>query len=367
MLQLRLLTRWALVLAAGLWTAPASAQDSQQCFTTNLLGGTTQVCADVYENPSSHTKPNASTILALHGFTETADTWGPLKDAIFAHPKLGSRVERIIALDLPGRESSPAPVGLPGGLFQDLIIENYAGVIIQVIDGLAQAGLGVDVVLGHSMGGLEIQSVQEQLLAQGSSLAQHGVSKAVLLAAVPNSAIVDYAPLVVSSDLSPVFTPALGLFFQLDPATAQGLGFLKASSLASFPFLEIVCYDGVVNPDPCTGTVPPNFVGLEPFRVTLQLVGGEAPPPFPAGYVPPRPFARQGAFHPSKGTFLGVIGLTQDVLTPVNFQLPLYQYLVGTPSSARYREVDTDDAVHSMHIVSPETLLDELDQVWQLF
>src|SRR5204863_1297142 len=108
-----------------------------------------------------------------------------LASAIFADNVLGLAVKRIIAIDMPAHGGSGVP-SLPSPLlFQDLLIEDNASVVIQSIDTLRGLGKAPQIVIGHSMGGLEVQTAQELLLAQNSSLARHGVPGAILLDAVP--------------------------------------------------------------------------------------------------------------------------------------------------------------------------------------
>jgi pimeloyl-ACP methyl ester carboxylesterase len=362
MSEAKLRFRVLISLAACLWSAQAFAQDSQEAIQVTVRGSAVTVYADVYENPSPFTLPTADTILAVPGFTETGKSWQPFVEALFDHPLLKFGIERVITLDFPGHGASPkAPAGAPFNRFGDLFIEDNADILIQVLTALKSRGLAVEVVMGHSMGGLEIQSAQEKLLAQNSSLAKRGVFRAILIASVPNAGVAWSVP--PSSSPPTVTEPTLGTYIVLSPATAQAGGFLKASSLIPPAVPTILCYDGFG--PPCIGGVPPEFVGQEPLFIGAQLVGSDLPPPFPP--IPDRPFARQGAFHPIHGTLLTVIGFQEDALTPASVQLPLYQYLVGSSTRFLYRLVDTPDSVHAMQILNPEGLLGDLDQVFLLF
>lgn len=331
-----------LTLSAALSTSPASAQSSQVCFDLSLRGGSSEICADVHVNPLASAQ--AATVLAVHGFTETAATWGPLTAEIFARTNLRDKVKRVIAIDLPGHGASEAPVGLPDGLFGDLTINDNVAVVIQTIDILQGLGLGAQVIMGHSMGGLAVQGVQEALLAQGSSLASHGVNGAILLAPVPaggqqwtTSAPPDLSPFVTS-------TPELGTYLAISPFIGQvGGGFTT--------------WAGDLVPGTPTLEEMVDYVGLEPITTTLQLVG----------QIPlPRPSVRQGAFAPNRGTKLSLIALSQDVLVPAVDLDDLYLHLIGH-SGAGYHLVDTSEAVHSMHISDPEALLDEIPGLPSLF
>jgi len=90
------------------------------------------------------------------------------------------------------------------------------------------------------------------------------------------------------------------------------------------------------------------YVGWEPITTTLQLVG----------QIPqlPRLSARKGAFAPSRGTLLSVIGFSQDVLTPADDLDDLYVHLIGR-SGLLYRRVEGPEAVHSMFQADPVGLI----------
>jgi pimeloyl-ACP methyl ester carboxylesterase len=334
-----------LMLIVSLVATAASAQQEIQ-FNVNVTGGTAPVKVTVYTNPNANAA--AATVLAVHGFTETGAVWKPLTDALFAHPATKARVKRMILLDLPGHGKSPIPT-LASGLFGNLTIYDNVSVIIQAIDILRAQNLGPRVLMGHSMGGLEIQSAQEQLLVQGSSLQKHGVLRAILFAPVPVANITAWtassAPLPAS-----YYRMDNGTYIVLDTQGAQfGGGF---STTASTPTMPVVT--------PAAFTL--NFTGLigaEPQVTAGQLVGA----------IPglPRPSARQGAFAPLvNGTLLTIIGFSEDILTPAALQPALYQHLLGR-QGLMYQEVIAPDAVHSMFIINPVGMLDQLFDFQNMF
>jgi hypothetical protein len=214
--------------------------------------------------------------------------------------------------------------------------------VIQAIDKLRTANLGAQVIMGHSMGGLAVQGTQEALLAQGSSLAKHGVFGAILIDAVPNAGSVWTQPPAQSLGPFIVNDPVLGVILDLPAAAGpSGGGF---TTLA-----------GTLAPNtPSVATFIANdWIAPEPITTLLELVGVNPPT---------RPFVRQNAFAPSKGTVLTVIAGSQDVLTPAIDQDDLYTYLTGLPSTGLtlYRPIVAADAVHSMYISNPMGLLSAL-------
>jgi pimeloyl-ACP methyl ester carboxylesterase len=330
----------SLVLLAWLlccFSTAAAAQQNIQ-FNVAVTGGTAPVSATVYENAQA--LPVGATVLAVHGFTETAASWKPLIQALFTHPATKLRVKRVIALDLPGHGNSPIPV-LASGLFGNLTIYDNVGVLIQAIDTLRAQGLGPRVLLGHSMGGLEIQAAQEQLLASGSSLAQHGVLRAILLAPVPVANITAWTP--ASTELPQSYLRFdNGTYIVLDMLGALfGGGFSTTASTPNNPVVTPAAF----------GLDLTGLIGAEPLLTAAQLVGS----------IPnlPRPSARQGAFALRNGTLLTVIGFSEDILTPAALQPALYEHLLGRPG-LMYQEVVAPDAVHAMFISNPQGMLDQL-------
>jgi len=283
------------------------------------------------------------TILAVHGFTERGSMWQPLASAIFDDSVLGFAVKRIIAIDMPVHGGSGVP-SLPSPLkFQDLLIEDNASVVIQSIDALRGLGKAASIVMGHSMGGLEIQAAQEALLSQNSSLARHGVFGAILVSAVPARGT-QWTQLL-QPDVTPfvVTDPVLGTFLSIPDALGPFTGGYTTLS-------------GAIAPNaPSSATFVANdWVGPEPITTALELVGTSAPLW--------RPFVRQNAFALANATVLTVVSGSQDALTPAVDQPVLYTYLTGLPSTGvtLYRPVVADDAVHSMFVSNPAGMLSAL-------
>lgn len=332
----------ALVAITSAAAAAAPAHEDLS-FAVALRGtGSATIHADVYNNPRGL---GALTMLAVHGFTERGSMFEPLSSAIFSDRILGLVVKRVVAVDMPAHGGSSVP-SLPSPLlFQDLTIEDDVSVVVQSIDALKALGKSAQIVIGHSMGGLEIQASQEALLSQGSSLARHGVLGAILVDAVPAAG---------TSWTQPPPNPAQQQFVVTDPV----LGTILALPAAAGPFTGgFTKLDGTIvanAPSPAT-FVANAWVGPEPITTVLELVG--TTPPLE------RPFVRQQAFALRNGTALSVVAGSQDVLTPIVDQPVLYTYLTGLAAtgSSLYRPVVEDDAVHSMFVSNPVGLLGALE------
>lgn len=312
--------------------------DSDIDFTVSVRGtGSASIHAHIYDNPSGK---GATTILAVHGLTGTASIWSPLAGAVFADSTLNKAVKRVIAIDHIGHGESSLPTLPAGTKFGDLLIEDYVSTVIQSIDYLRSHNLGAQVLLGHSMGGLEIQAAQEQLLASNSSLAKHGIAGAILISPVPNrNSVWTQSP---PADVSPYLktTPELGTYLELTPVAAQ--------QGATWRNLQ----GQVVSNAPSPQTIQQNdWIGIEPINVLVELTST-------SGQLQ-RPAARNGAFQKSNGTLLAIISESQDILTPAVDQDDLYLQLTGQ-TGPLYRQVVAADAVHGQLISNPNGIISSI-------
>ena len=342
---------WSLISVTGLLlsagTSTALAQSNQGIsFNVSLRGtGSATIHAEVYDNPAG--EHGQLSILAVHGLAERGSMFQPLAAAVFSDNELTNRVRRIIAIDLPAHGLSSVPT-LPSPLqFGNLLIEDNASVVIQAIDILNAQGLGPQWIMGHSMGGLTVQLVQEMLLAQGSSLAQHGVSQATLISAVParGTAWTRFP----SPDLTPFIQhdPVLGTILALPTAACGNTG--------AFTTLSGTLVPNTPTPQMCVAN---DWMSIEPITTVAELVGtfcqGNPDDPNSTGLC--RPFVRQNAFSRANATKLMVLSFSQDVLTPFVDQAGLYTYLTGIASDqgpTLYRPTVAADAVHSTYIADP--------------
>lgn len=303
--------------------------------------GSATIQATVYENPGVN---RGRTVLAVHGLAETAATFEPLANALFGEPKLGKKIQRVVAIDLVGHGGSSLPTALPAGVtFGTLTIDDNVSVVLQSIEALRAKQLAPDAIIGHSMGGLAVQGAQERLLAGGSSFAKLGIRDAVLAAPVPAHGRTWTQP--PPSDLSPfmVQDATLGTYIALPPPVfiAQAFTTTLGTPATNAPTPEVVAAKG--------------YVGKEPLVTLLQLI--EAPIDPATMTVLPRPSVREGAFGAGNGTRLLLLSFSQDTLVPAADLGGLYDYLTKTTARAGYAPVVAADAVHSMYISNPAGLL----------
>lgn len=290
--------------------------------------------ADVYERCQHESRLR---LLAVPGAAVCASTYARLSNAILSDPEPGQTIGRVVAVDLFGRGASevtklPAPMR-----FGDIGLEDFTRALLQFIDGVKGTELAPQVIVAHSMGALLVQAAQELLLQQGSTLSSCGVRGVVLLAPVPNrNCAWTQRP---SSALAPyvVTDEALGAYVELSPEYLANNGAWQkpGGALASTaPTAEVIRQAQWLARDPLT-------MGLE-----LVGLGGRAP----------RPAVRRGAFSPRHGTNLALISFEHDAVTPMSDHPALYASLTNNEAQLYY-PIDTDDAVHCMHITNPAPLL----------
>ena len=350
----------SLTLLAGCSGSPAASTDESVgraasaigtshdvVFEVSLRGtGTSTIHAHVFDNPTGR---GLVSVLAVHGLVNTGFVYEPLAQAIFADAALGRVVRRVLAIDLPGHGDSTFPQNLPDGAkFGDLLIEDNAGVVLQSIDALRRRGMSTPIVIGHSMGGLAIETVQQQLLSAGSSLAAHGVVGAILLAPVPPHGEPWTVP--PTGNLGPflVTDPVLGTYLQIPAAAFVPLAFTTTTGQVAA---------NAPTPDQVTAG---RYLGPEPISTLSELVEAAVALPDGGSVTLSRPTVEQGAFAPKHGTLLSIVSFSEDTLVPAADLEPLYAFLTGDSRDRLYHEVTAPDAVHEMLVSDPEPIVDAI-------
>jgi pimeloyl-ACP methyl ester carboxylesterase len=283
--------------------------------------------------------------LAVHGLAHTGTTFELLANEVFK--KTGNdKIDRVLALNFPGRNGS----GLPSNVkFGELTIEDYTAVLLGVLDQLAKQ-IKIESIVGHSMGGLIVQTAQNSLRSAGTSLQkEYGIKNVYLLApSIPNplpwlfadsGAAAQIAAILVSLD-----DPILGDYLQLlssDPARqAELLGI----------WLTIFFTDRAgqfVPGTPFTTALESNYVSNEALVMTLQLLGA-------GGFV--RPSVDPGIFNESEQKCFRIVTFSEDIEVPGENLLREYQnldaFLTGDAESTNVVSIDAPDAVHDMYIAN---------------
>src|SRR5688572_24974369 len=226
------------------------------------------------------------TAIAVPGYAHTAATWGPFAEALFVNQP--SQICRVAAIDFPGHGGSETPAGFPL-----LTLDDYASVVLGVIERLREQGHEPTALIGHSQGGMVVQIAQQRLVASGSSLRDAlGIREVTLLApTMPNALPWAFVENGTAAGL-------IGGFCQ--PAPPPNCTHVAIPD-AVWPF---VFFSRFSNGAPVANA--PNGAGFnapEPIIVTLQLVGA----------LPPgRPAIDAGIFAGNSGTQLTVIAFEED-------------------------------------------------------
>jgi pimeloyl-ACP methyl ester carboxylesterase len=330
----------------GVGAVEAALTKQDVTFDVTVRGtGKVTLHASVYVNDKALGQTN---LLAVHGLSETGFTFAPLAQAIFDDRTVGRTVHRLVAIDLPGHGDSTFPTGLPTGVhFGDLTIDDNVDVVLQAIDALGAKRLAPRVIIGHSMGGLEVQAAQQALLAKGSSLAAHGIFGAVLLAPVPPHGR-PWTPATSDPSAFIVNDPALGSYLSLTPDAFVPQAFLTSKGT--------VATDAPTPAEVAAG----RYVGPEPLITLLQLIEQPIPLPDDTTTTIPRPSVDAGAFSLRHGTLATVVSFSEDVLVPAADLAQLYPYLTGDRRSILYRPVVGPNAVHATYISEPDVVVEAL-------
>ena len=336
----------ALVMLAYTTHADGKSKDVPPNVTVSLPGGgIVDIQINNYENPSKNDGNKA--LLAVHGLAHTGATFELLANDLFK--KAGSdEMDRVLALNFPGRNGSGLPLRTDLK-FGSLTVEDYTAVLLGVLDQLAKQ-VNIESIVGHSMGGLIVQTAQNSLRSAGTSLQkEYGIKNVYLLApSIPNPLPWEFVESGTASGILAILVssdPILGDYLQLlssdpdDPVNRLGiwLTFFFTNRLGEFA-------EGT----PFTTALESNYVSNEALFMTLQLSGSN---PFV------RPSVNRGIFNERVQKCFRIVTFSQDLAVPGENLLQEYQdlanFLTGNAQSANVVLIDAPDAVHDMLIANP--------------
>ena len=285
-------------------------------------------------------KCNANkTAVAVPGYAHTAATWGPFAEALFADTP--QKICRLVAIDFPGHGLSGLPEG--GLSFSNLTLEDYATVVLAVLQALPQHGIEARVLFGHSQGGMVVQIAQQRLVDEGSSLREAFDVKDVVLLSPTMPAALPWAFVengTAGQLLSNFFVPAdpvLGPHFVIPDAAWLLVFFsnLSGQIVSGAPSVADVAALGYNAP--------------EPLVSSLELVG--APP------IGQRPAIDAGIFASRYGSQLTIIAFENDIIVRPEEAAALYAYLTGKHNGGKFAVVHGSEAVHDTYLSDPAALL----------
>ena len=338
------LTLAALVMLVYATHAYGQSKDVPSIVTVSLPGGgMVDIRINNYENPSKN--DGNKTLFAVHGLAHTGATFELLANEVFK--KTGSdKIDRVLALNFPGRNGS----GLPSKLvFGELTVEDYTAVLLGVLDQLAKQ-VNIESIVGHSMGGLIVQTAQNSLRSAGTSLQkEYGIKNVYLVApSIPNPLQWLFVDSGAASGILAMlirFDPSLGAYLQLLSSNGE-----EQADLLGFwlTFFFTNSSREFVAGTPFTTALESNYVSNEALIMTLQLSGSN-------GFV--RPSVNPGIFNERVQKCFRIVTFSEDLAVPGENLLQEYQdlanFLTGNAQSANVVLIDAPDAVHDMLIANP--------------
>ena len=277
--------------------------------------------------------------VTLHGGPFTAETWRPYAEALGD----GSSGEDIcvLAIDMPARGESSVPRGI---VFGELLLDDYVNVVLGVLDRLEALDIEPRTLVGHSMGGIVAQMVQQRLVDKGTSLEKrYDISEAILVAP-------DYPRDVPWGFVdSGAAGPIIGSFIISDP-TLGNIMEIPAEAWPAFYFTNLAgeIVDGAPTPAEVVelGYIAPG----EPELGINQLLGLS---PFAE-----RPRAEAGIF--AEDTRLRVVAYENDGFILLEETPALYTHLTGDPALNCFVPVLGPGTTHATQISDPELLVTTL-------
>ena len=321
----------------------AAAANAQQTLNLTLQlpsspGLTAFIHVDVYE--SAAPKPSDATVMLVHGFAQTAASMGPLANALLAQGK----VARVIVPDLPNHGFSFLRPDWGRNTLDD-----FVGTVDGVLTYFDRAGTPVDVLIGHSMGGLLVQLEQQSLTTAGSSLrTAHNVQSVVLIAPVIPSPL----PWVLadSGTAATILAPYLDFGMNLDPRIIirppDAWRALFYSDLGgTIPAAAPTTAD----------VVAAHYLSAESGFAGFKMIG--------YGAFGPRPQVDPDIFKRANGTTLGLITLGQDGFFSFAEHQSLYRYLTGDLRDKLLFAITGPNSVHNMHTFDTNALLKPIKKI----
>ncbi len=281
---------------------------------------------------------NGKTVLCIHGLAHTASAFEGLAASLDSDPAANAKVRRMILLNLPGRGESGLPKGPADLDYGQMNLEDYASVVVEMLDEYKDRCMTPSEIVAHSMGGLVVQLTEKKLESCGSTLyTKYGVTNIALLspsgpAEVPD-AFLDSGAGIGLLDAYSRTNDNRGVFVTVDPMTFLGLFFSDTL--------------GNVVPNAPTPQQIRNqeLIAKESYAAGLQTVGtSDLRPSVPAGI-----------FAPAKHMGVRVLVGTQDIFG--GSVADVYYYLTGDATFSKLIVIDSPTAVHDQFITEPQVVL----------
>lgn len=293
----------------------------------------------------SPVRADGLTVFMLHGIGHNFNFFTPLAATLL--DPLGGFVEgvsQVYAVDLPGHGGSQSPPNIKFGL---LTLDDYVSALRQVLAALKSRSQDpLDIVCGHSMGGLLTMLLEQSFISDGTTLAEaHGTRGVVLLApAIPEE--VPWSLTTGPVDAGGPVSPALAILTPFVTANAAYGPFMYASDedyLKTFFGVE----GGLAAGSP-TLIEAGALNGMESYAAGSELAGIDLDREEWSAFE--RPHVRHALF--SRYAF-GLACYSEDFLFKPEEEATLGIYLYGAGEGWTFLPITNRDAVHNSPYSQP--------------
>ena len=286
---------------------------------------------------------NGSTILVLNGIGQTANTFVPFAESVFADKTAGKKVARFVLLNYPGHGNSSLPIGAK---FGDLSLGDYVTSLIESLKVLDAIDIKPDFALGHSLGAEMLHIAQDRLINEGTSLRKaFGIKGAFFVAPdivgpSPWGFVESGGAAGIAASLT-VQDPNLGTVVEFPAPVwiALFFGDLKGNVPAAAPTPDEAVAKGFISNDSALMAASFLAIGMN------------------------RPNVAEGIFAPSQGTVAGLVSLQQDPIYTQAEHKALYVYLTKDQNATFFSVIEGADTVHNMHLINTAPLIQMLTKV----
>ena len=279
------------------------------------------------------------TVVLVPGFGDSGRLFEPLAKALID----GGKAEQVLIIDMPAM-FGPSTLSASGAFGPRVLgetdVNEYVSIVRDVLSSMQASGISVTTLAGHSIGGLVIQRLQDDLRRSSSDLlARYGIQNTVLISSdIPGNlewAGAGFAGPLVTSLTVDSRLPLIGKYVAVSYESFIQLKFtnLAGAVVSRAPtFLQALDLN---KPEPFAAAA--NIVGLDPTGSTTESR--------------PRLMVQPGLW---AGRNLNVVWLSQDgFFTQAEMQAlasHLKPGLAATP-------IDNANAVHAAPYSNPELLL----------
>lgn len=122
---------------------------------------------------------NKFSILLVHGFLHNSTTFNPMIKEILP------LVSNVFVIDMPCSGKSTCPQKRANDKVSSITFNDNVNALNYALDDITKNGLKLDAILGHSLGGLTIQALEEKLLKSDSNLKnKYGINSIILIQSI---------------------------------------------------------------------------------------------------------------------------------------------------------------------------------------